>query len=127
VLAISELGLVQMTRKRTSESLQQKLMDVCPLCYGRGQIKSTVTEVYDLLRDVERHAVQTGETFIRVRARPDLKHALETEEKHLLSHIVKKHKIKISLEAFGVDPERLREAAYEVISSPGEHDQHRTS
>jgi ribonuclease G len=117
VLAISEMGLVQMTRKRTSESLQQKLMDSCPMCFGRGHIKSSVTEAHELIRDVERYAVQTNSKFIRIKARPDIKRLLERDEKSLISYVVKKHKIKLSIEDFGVNLKDLKEPSYEVVPS----------
>jgi ribonuclease G len=117
VLKMSELGLVQMTRKRTSESIQQKLTDTCILCDGIGRIKSPQTEVYDLIRDVERYIVRTGSKFITVKARPDLKRLLEGVEKPLISYIVRKHKIKIQIEASGIDLDSLKEAAYEVVGS----------
>ncbi len=57
VLRISELGLVQMTRKRTRESLGQLLNSPCPHCDGFGRIRSAETLAYDALRRVQREAV----------------------------------------------------------------------
>lgn len=57
VLRISELGLVQMTRKRTRESLGQMLNSPCPHCDGFGRIRSAETLAYDALRRVQREAV----------------------------------------------------------------------
>jgi ribonuclease G len=57
VLRISELGLVQMTRKRTRESLGQLLNSPCPHCDGLGRIRSAETLAYDALRRVQREAV----------------------------------------------------------------------
>jgi len=56
VLRISELGLVQMTRKRTRESLGQRLLEPCPHCDGLGRLRSVETIAYDTLRRVERLA-----------------------------------------------------------------------
>jgi len=117
VLKMSELGLVQMTRKRTSESLQQKLTDECAHCHGQGKVRSTFTETYDLIRDIERHVLQTGANFIHIRVRPDVKRCLDGDEKELFSWVVRKHKIKIQVEEFGVDPAKLNEPAYEVITN----------
>jgi ribonuclease G len=52
ILKISELGLVEMTRKRTRESLVQTLCEPCPHCEGRGYILSTETVGYKVLREI---------------------------------------------------------------------------
>jgi len=57
VLRISELGLVQMTRKRTRESLEQLLTSPCPHCGGTGRMRSLETLAYDALRRALREAV----------------------------------------------------------------------
>jgi ribonuclease G len=62
VLQISELGLVQMTRKRTRESLGQLLLEPCPHCDGIGRLRSTEAIAYDALRRVE-HAARAHEGF----------------------------------------------------------------
>ncbi len=56
VLGTSELGLVEMTRKRTSESLERMLCEPCPLCEGRGSLKSAETVCYEILREILREA-----------------------------------------------------------------------
>ena len=53
---ISGLGLVQMTRKRTRESLEHILCAPCPLCQKRGSIKSLTTVCYEIFREVQRAA-----------------------------------------------------------------------
>ncbi|MCP5157196.1 MAG: Rne/Rng family ribonuclease [Ectothiorhodospiraceae bacterium] len=58
VSAVSPLGLVQMTRKRTRESLEHVLCDPCPTCRGRGSIKATDTVCYELFREILREARQ---------------------------------------------------------------------
>ncbi len=55
-LKISELGLVQMTRKRTRESLEQLLTDPCPRCQGSRVVKSVPTLAAEVLRGVQREA-----------------------------------------------------------------------
>ena len=54
----SALGLVEMTRKRTRESLAHILCEPCPTCQGRGQIKTAQTVCYDALREIMREARQ---------------------------------------------------------------------
>ncbi|TFH67195.1 ribonuclease G [Gammaproteobacteria bacterium LSUCC0057] len=53
---VTELGLVQLTRKRTNLSLQHLLCEPCPTCAGRGAVKSAQTVSYEVLREVLRSA-----------------------------------------------------------------------
>ncbi len=54
VYEISPLGLVEMTRKRTTESLERQLCEPCPACIGRGVIKTTETVCYEIFREITR-------------------------------------------------------------------------
>ena len=63
-LKISELGLVQMTRKRTRESLEELLTDPCPRCQGSRVVKSVPTLAAEVLRGVHREAVKKPPTEI---------------------------------------------------------------
>ncbi len=56
VSELTSLGLVQMTRKRTRESLEHILCEPCSLCHRRGSIKSTVTICYEIFRELHRMA-----------------------------------------------------------------------
>ncbi len=53
---VSELGLVEMTRKRTRESLGQMLCEPCPSCEGRGEVKTSETVCYEIFREIIREA-----------------------------------------------------------------------
>jgi len=56
ITGVSELGLVEMTRKRTSESLERILSETCPDCQGRGAIKTAETICYEIFREIMRAA-----------------------------------------------------------------------
>jgi len=58
VMEISPLGLVEMTRKRTTESLERRLCISCPCCEGRGTIKSTETVCLEIFREIMRSSRQ---------------------------------------------------------------------
>lgn len=58
VCEVSPLGLVEMTRKRTRESLEHILCEPCPTCEGRGYIKTAETACYELFREILREARQ---------------------------------------------------------------------
>ena len=62
VLRISELGLVEMTRKRVQEGLDRYLKEDCPTCSGTGVVRSRATICYDILREVQREAMRSAET-----------------------------------------------------------------
>lgn len=62
---VTELGLVQITRKRSRENLEQVLCETCPTCDGRGRIKSAETLCYEILRDLLRiHRAYKGEAYL---------------------------------------------------------------
>jgi ribonuclease G len=58
VNGFTALGLVEMTRKRTRESLAHVLCEPCPTCQGRGQLKTAQTVCYEILREILRTARQ---------------------------------------------------------------------
>ena len=58
ITELSELGLIEMTRKRTRESLEQSMCDYCPSCGGRGTMKSAETICLEIFREITREAKQ---------------------------------------------------------------------
>lgn len=58
ISGVSGLGLVEMTRKRTQESLERLLCQPCPACHGRGTLKTPETVCYEIFRDIIREARQ---------------------------------------------------------------------
>ncbi|MCT2531482.1 ribonuclease G [SAR92 clade bacterium H921] len=77
---VTELGLVQVTRKRTSESLGQILCECCPTCEGRGSIKSAETVSYEVLREILRVARAYECENLRVLASPSVIERLLDED-----------------------------------------------
>lgn len=55
---VSALGLVEMTRKRTRESLEQIMCEPCPTCHGRGNVKTAETVCYEIFREILRESRQ---------------------------------------------------------------------
>jgi ribonuclease G len=68
VNGFTSLGLVEMTRKRTRESLAHTLCEPCPLCQGRGEIKTAQTVCYEILREILREARQFDAREFRILA-----------------------------------------------------------
>jgi len=60
VTEMSPLGLVELTRKRTRESLEHVLCQPCPVCQGRGMVKTPQTVCYEIFREILREARQYG-------------------------------------------------------------------
>ena len=80
----SQLGLVEMTRKRTRESLVHMLCEPCPTCEGKGVVKTPRTVAYDILREILREARQFNPREFRVVANPRvIELFLDEESQHL--------------------------------------------
>ena len=68
VNGFTQLGLVEMTRKRTRESLAHVLCAPCPVCEGRGELKTAQTVCYQILRELTREARQFSAREFRILA-----------------------------------------------------------
>ena len=77
---VSPLGLVQMTRKRTRESLEHQLCESCPTCGGRGSIKTPDTVCYEIFREIVREAREYDADKMLVIASPEVVETLIDEE-----------------------------------------------
>ena len=89
----SQLGLLEMTRKRTRESLAQLLSEPCPACGGRGHVKTARTVCYDILREILREARAFNPREFRIVASPRVVELfLDEESPHLagLSDFIQK-------------------------------------
>ncbi len=80
VTGLSQLGLVEMTRKRTTESLGHILCEPCATCEGRGQIKTVETVCYEIFRELLRNARKYDNQGYRVFASPVVVECLLNEE-----------------------------------------------
>jgi ribonuclease G len=68
VNGFTQLGLVEMTRKRTRESLAHILCEPCPMCTGRGELKTPQTVCYEILREIVRESKQFNAREFRILA-----------------------------------------------------------
>ena len=80
VSGFSQLGLVELTRKRTRESLAHMLCEPCPTCEGRGQVKTARSVCYDILREILREARQFSPKEFRIVASAAVVEMLLDEE-----------------------------------------------
>ena len=115
VLAINELGLVQMTRKRTRESLERVVTVDCGHCQGWGRVHSRESLAYELVRDIERFYLRTGQHVIRVRIRDDVLDMLMHEERPLFNVLQEKYALELIFEKTHLQSLMLKDDPYEVI------------
>jgi len=83
----SPLGLVEMTRKRTRESIEHVLCQDCPVCKGRGTLKTVETVCYEIMREIVRvHHAYDSDRFL-VYVSPAVGEALKSDESHALAEV----------------------------------------
>jgi len=80
VYPMSPLGLVEMTRKRTTESLERQLCEPCPACGGRGTVKTAETVTYEIFREITRAVRQFNAQALLVMASPKVVGRILEEE-----------------------------------------------
>jgi ribonuclease G len=111
VTKISELGLVEMTRKRTRESLVQLLTEPCPTCEGAGVVKSVTTVAYEILREVRRSGTLVENEKIEIEAAPRVAEVLQRQEREYLDSLEKRfHKMITVIGQKGWKPDQFRVA-----------------
>jgi len=87
ISSVSPLGLVEMTRKRTRESLEHMLCSSCPTCEGRGFVKTTETVCYEIFREILRQSRQFQFQELMVLAHEDVIERLLDEESAALAEL----------------------------------------
>ena len=97
IFKISELGLVEMTRKRTRENISRILGEACPYCEGAGLVKSKTTICYEIFREIERSSSELGGHNIMVEVNPDLADLLYEEERAGVEELERKLRKKIMI------------------------------
>ena len=114
ILKISELGLVEMTRKRVRASLVQTLCDPCDYCNGKGYIKGTTTVCYEIIREIQRRGTDNiTKKQICIEVHPTVYDMLFEEESSFLEEMEKQDNIEIT---FQVNPKLHREK-YNILAS----------
>ncbi len=84
---VSSLGLVEMTRKRTRESLEHVLCETCSCCGGRGSMKTAESTCYEIFREIMREARQFDVETLMVLASQDVIDRLVDEESTHLAEL----------------------------------------
>ncbi len=81
ILKISELGLVEMTRKRVRESIGRTLCEPCRYCEGKGYVRGRLTIIYEVLRELRREMANPAVNRITLLAHPEITGLLIDEER----------------------------------------------
>lgn len=90
VMNMSPLGIVEMTRKRTRESLVRTLCEPCSYCDGKGFIKSKTTICYELFRELHRDQDDKAAEAIELHVHPEIADWLYDEEREMLEETEEK-------------------------------------
>ncbi len=90
ITKISEMGLVEMSRKRTRESLGRMLTASCKQCNGKGYTKSPSTVAYEILREIRRDAAHIAGENIAVYANPEVSDLMRGAESIAVDDTVKR-------------------------------------
>ena len=113
ILKISDLGLVEMTRKRVRGSLSQILCDPCPYCEGKGHIKSPTTVCYEIIRALQRLVTNNlTQKNITIEVPAPVYDLLFEEETSYLEDIEKSYNIEVNVK---VNP-KLHQEKYTIIT-----------
>ncbi len=103
ILPISQLGLMEMTRQRHSESVRAAVYDDCPYCKGRGKVKSTITmsvEIQRKLQEILKKRTRDENDFqLRIVVNPTVLERLRTEDEKHLIELEKRYFGKLSFRA----------------------------
>ncbi len=112
VCEVSPLGLVEMTRKRTRESLEHVLCEPCRICHGRGSLKTTETVCYEIFREILRESRLYDEAQqLLVMANQDVIDRLLDEEAASLAELETFIKIPVKLQVEA----HLSQESYDVV------------
>ncbi len=109
----SSLGLVEMTRKRTRESLAHITCEPCSTCQGKGEVKTAQTICYEILREIVREHRQFNPREFRIVAAPDVIDLFLEEENQFLAQLGDFINKPIKLQAEG----SFRQEQYDIVLS----------
>ncbi len=98
ILQLTDLGLIEMTRKRVKQSLVKGLCQPCPYCGGRGIILSELTMALKVLRMLKRLAVQSQEKNLLVLAHPAIAFYLAEDNGRRVRQVEQDYGIKIQVQ-----------------------------
>ncbi len=126
---ISPLGLIEMTRKRTGETITELVTETCPYCQGRGRVESAETVSLSIERDLRRICAESEEDAFLVTANPDvafhlvgsLGEVIDEIERRLKTAVYVRSNEHMHIEKYEITPSDLAEVEHELLPwEPGE-------
>jgi ribonuclease G len=114
VLRISELGLVEMTRKRVRESLGRVLHEDCGYCNGQGAVKSATTVAYEIFRELRRSGPAYKDPTLVVQCQTEVANVLQGEEREELRHLMDRYNKTIQIRA----QQQYHREQYDIYARP---------
>ncbi|MBI5826149.1 MAG: Rne/Rng family ribonuclease [Deltaproteobacteria bacterium] len=109
ILKISELGIVEMTRKRVRENLAQSLCEPCPYCEGNGAVKARYTILMDIYREL-RKELPLGKNKTTLYVSPSVAELLQTVDADIIKDLEERFDRKITIKAV----DRFHQERYEI-------------
>lgn len=95
IIRMSELGLIEMSRKRTRENIMRTLCEPCNYCSGRGYTKSITTICYEIFRKIRKLARTTKDKKIIVTVHPGVASLILDEERQIIEELEKEYQKRI--------------------------------
>jgi ribonuclease G len=99
ILKMSDLGLLEMTRKRVRESIGRLMCEPCPYCEGLGYVKSKTTVCQEIFRELRREMLGLRGTKVMLTVHPQVADLLYDEERRGLEDLEKRFKKRITVRA----------------------------
>jgi ribonuclease G len=87
VLPISSLGLVEMTRKRTRDTLTRVMNETCPYCEGTGNVKSVLTVCYEIIRELSKNLKKALGSRVTIYAHPEVSARLCSSDLQIIDNL----------------------------------------
>ena len=112
ILKISELGLVEMTRKRVRESIGRTICEPCPYCDGKGYVKSRVSMVYEIFRELRRDMGNMPGYRVTLLVHPHIAALLYDEERNGIEELERQFEKQITITARN----NFHQEQFEIIS-----------
>lgn len=120
---ISPLGLIEMTRKRTGETITELVTETCPYCQGRGRVESAETVSLSIERELRRICAESEEDAFLVTANPDvafhlvgsLGEVIDEIERRLKTAVYVRSNEHMHIEKYEITPSDLREVEHELL------------
>jgi Rne/Rng family ribonuclease len=116
VLRISELGLIEMTRKRVRESIGRILHEDCSYCEGKGYVKTATTLCYEIFREIRREAASYKDPVLVVNCNNEVAKLLQGEERQELRHLMDRFNKSIQVKA----QQNYHREQYDIYGRPAQ-------